>query len=89
MFDDFDIDFNQYKYLIESRLSGALVEPFSAIVLTVNGTDYTYEAVDDLTGVTDPSDEGFYEKQGTIYRPTRDTSVVTGKTYYEKTEASD
>lgn len=33
MFDDFDIDFNQYKYLIETRISGALVKPFSAITL--------------------------------------------------------
>ena len=32
-FDDFDIDFNKYKYLMETRLSGALVEPFSAIAL--------------------------------------------------------
>lgn len=33
-FSDFDIDFNRYKYLIETRLSGALVVPKSAIVLT-------------------------------------------------------
>ena len=32
-FEDFDIDYNQYKYLMETRLSGALVDPFSAIVL--------------------------------------------------------
>lgn len=32
MFDDFDIDFNQYKYLIETRCSGALTMPQSAIV---------------------------------------------------------
>lgn len=31
MFDDFDIDYNQMKYLIETRCSGALVKPFSAI----------------------------------------------------------
>ena len=31
MFDDFDIDFNQYKYLIETRCSGALTLPHSAI----------------------------------------------------------
>lgn len=30
-FDDFDIDFNQYKYLIETRLSGSLTMPKSAI----------------------------------------------------------
>jgi HK97 family phage prohead protease len=33
MFDDFDIDYNQQKYLIETRCSGALVKPFSAIVV--------------------------------------------------------
>lgn len=32
-FDDFDIDFNQYKYLIETRCSGALTKPKSAIVI--------------------------------------------------------
>ena len=30
-FDDFDIDYNQYKYLYETRMSGALIKPFSAI----------------------------------------------------------
>ena len=34
-FDDFDIDFNQYKYLIETRLSGALATPKSAIAITI------------------------------------------------------
>lgn len=33
MFDDFDIDFNQMKYLMETRMSGALTLPYSAIVL--------------------------------------------------------
>lgn len=33
MFDDFDIDYNQQKYLIETRISGALVRPKSALVL--------------------------------------------------------
>ena len=33
MFDDFDIDYNQMKYLIETRCSGALTKPFSAILL--------------------------------------------------------
>lgn len=32
-FEDFDIDFNQYKYLMETRLSGALTEVYSAIAL--------------------------------------------------------
>lgn len=33
MFDDFDIDYNQYKYLLETRCSGALVRPKSALVI--------------------------------------------------------
>lgn len=33
MFDDFDIDYNQYKYLIETRISGALTKPKSAIIV--------------------------------------------------------
>lgn len=33
MFDDFDIDYNQQKYLIETRCSGALVKPFSAVAI--------------------------------------------------------
>jgi len=33
MFDDFDIDYNQFKYLIETRVSGALTKPKSAIVI--------------------------------------------------------
>ena len=33
MFDDFDIDYNAQKYLIETRCSGALIRPFSAIVI--------------------------------------------------------
>lgn len=32
-FDDFDIDFNQYKYLMESRCSGTLTHPKSAIII--------------------------------------------------------
>lgn len=33
MFDDFDIDYNQYKYLMETRVSGALTKPKSAVVV--------------------------------------------------------
>lgn len=36
MFDDFDIDYNQQKYLIETRCSGALVKPYSAIAIELN-----------------------------------------------------
>ena len=33
MFEDFDIDFNQEKYLIETRISGMLTKPYSALVI--------------------------------------------------------
>lgn len=33
MFDDFDIDYNQYKYLLETRISGALTKIKSAVVV--------------------------------------------------------
>ena len=33
LFDDFDIDYNTYKYLIETRASGALTVPKSAIII--------------------------------------------------------
>ncbi len=38
MFDDFDIDYNQYKYLIETRISGALIRPKSAMVVRKTGS---------------------------------------------------
>lgn len=38
-FEDFDIDFNQYKYLLETRLSGAPIRPYSAIALEEDVTD--------------------------------------------------
>jgi len=48
-FDDFDIDFNQYKYLIETRLSGSLTMPKSAIHL---GTTKGESADDEKGGMT-------------------------------------
>ena len=41
-FEDFDLDFNTYKYLMETRLSGALINPYSAIALE--------EAVEEVAG---------------------------------------
>lgn len=47
LFDDFDIDFNQYKYLIETYLSGALVLPYSAQVFkSVESTDFVIEPIE-------------------------------------------
>jgi hypothetical protein len=87
MFDDFDIDYNQQKYLIETRCSGALVKPFSAIALWTSDTSSvgpTYTAVTAEDG-DNPSENAWYEKSilGN-YSLTSDTEVKEGKTYYEK-----
>jgi HK97 family phage prohead protease len=36
LFDDFDLDFNKYEYLIETRISGALTKPYSALTILRN-----------------------------------------------------
>lgn len=60
MFDDFDIDYNQHKYLIETRVSGALVKVKSALVIRkVAGSDVLTEPdvpTFDGTSVTIPTD---------------------------------
>lgn len=86
LFDDFDIDYNHQKYLIETRCSGALIKPFSAIVLekvASGSTTTTYSAVTPEAG-DDPAAEGWYEKASKGYMKTEDTTVRANKTYYEK-----
>lgn len=57
-FEDFDIDYNQYKYLIETRCSGALVKPFSAITLIKSGTDSSTTVLPNrVTGATGATGE--------------------------------
>lgn len=86
MFDDFDIDYNQQKYLIETRCSGALIKPFSAIVLekvAAGSKTASYSSVSPDEG-DNPSAEGWYEKASTGYMKTEDTYVRDNKTYYER-----
>ena len=85
-FDDFDIDFNQYKYLIETRLSGMLRKPFSALIMKI-GTQTKgephYDEVEPV-GSENPKSEGWYEKEGDLFRKSMDTSVNNAKTYYAR-----
>lgn len=86
MFDDFDIDFNQYKYLIETRLSGMLTKPYSAMILETGTTGPTYTEAEPK-GTENPKALGWFEKEGTVYRKSADTTVVevsegVNKTYY-------
>ena len=50
MFDDFDIDYNQQKYLIETRISGALIKPYSAIVLSILPAEEEEEEEEETPG---------------------------------------
>lgn len=47
MFDDFDIDYNQYKYLLETRCSGTLVKPYSAVAIEFKTAAASPEPGDD------------------------------------------
>lgn len=68
MFDDFDIDYNQYKYLMETRISGALTKPKSAVIVKrVSGTTVT------------PTAPSFDEETNTITIPT-----VAGVSYFNQ-----
>lgn len=52
MFDDFDIDYNQKKYLIETRASGALTKPFSAIAVEIGTENKRSNSKDALKNFT-------------------------------------
>lgn len=41
LLEDFDIDYNQQKYLIETRISGALIKPFSALTIVLDKASST------------------------------------------------
>lgn len=85
-FDDFDIEFNKNQYLIETRLSGMLRRPFSAMILRVATAQYAGPHYDEVTpvGSENPKSQGWYEHEGDIYRKSADTTVKNGKTYYAR-----
>lgn len=88
-FDDFDIDFNQEKYLLETRMSGALTRLKSAIIIKrVTGTPVTPEAPTFNTStntITVPSQTGVvYSIDNT---PISGTEVITDDVLVEATPA--
>lgn len=78
MFDDFDIDYNQQKYLLETRMSGALVRPKSALVIKKTAAanvlvDPLEPAFNSTTGVvTIPT------KTGVVYKDSNGTTLTAG-----------
>lgn len=80
LFDDFDIDYNQYKYLIETRMSGALVKPKAAIAVfratggetLVDPVAPTYDPATHTVTVTDTT--------GVVYKNEATGSTLTAAT---------
>ena len=89
LFDDFDIDYNQYKYLMETRISGALTKYKAALaIIRANGTEVTptVPTFDTTTGVlTVPSVTGvIYKNDETDATLTAgaQTAIASGDTFY-------
>ncbi|MBR3320702.1 MAG: phage major capsid protein, partial [Exiguobacterium sp.] len=85
LFDNFDLDYNKYQYLIETRCSGALTMPKSAIAIEIQTTtDASADPV--YTLVTSPATadiaEYFEQDEYGRYFATEDEAVVAGKRYY-------
>ena len=69
MFDDFDIDYNQQKYLIETRCSGALTKPFSAMIIE---TEHTTPAFLDIEPSLKP--KPWAKRGGSVYPQPAETT---------------
>ena len=85
MFDDFDIDYNQFKYLLETRVSGALTKHKTALVFSRGAGTLVTPAVPTFvpaTGVvTIPSTTGVvYTQDGTVRTAGAQTAVAAGVT---------
>lgn len=94
MFDDFDIDYNQYKYLIESRLSGCLTKHKSALVISrAVGTLVAPDAPTFVEGtgvVTIPSKTGVsYFMDGLPVSSGAQTAIAAGESVEVTAEADE
>lgn len=69
MFEDFDIDYNQQKYLLETRLSGALIKPKSALVIKKTAAANSLVA---------PQKPAFNSTSGVVTIPTQTGVVYKG-----------
>lgn len=89
MFDDFDIDYNKMVYLVETRMSGALTMPKSAIAIeiqTTHDSDPDPVYVEVANPVTADIADYFEKDEYGRYIQTVDTVVKSNKTYYELSE---
>jgi hypothetical protein len=87
LFDFFDIDYNQQKYLLETRISGALVKPKSAVTFVVNAEEVLTPQAPTFvnsTGVlTIPAQTGVIYKNketGVTFNSGAQTAISVGQT---------
>jgi hypothetical protein len=76
-FDDFDIDYNQYKYLIEARASGALTKIRSALVIKQAAAGATHATPAEPTFDSDASTINITDTTGVTYRRGDTNAAVT------------
>ncbi len=89
-FDDFDIDYNQYKYLIEARSSGALTKIRSALVLVQAAVGAVRVAPAEPTFNPATSEITITNTTGVTYRRSDTNAAVTnGGSPYVVTEGED
>lgn len=80
MFDDFDIDYNQQKYLLETRISGALTKAKSAVVIKrTSGTTVTpavpaFDAEDNTITITAQTGVKYFD----VTNPLADVELTAG-----------
>ncbi|MET0787437.1 MAG: caudovirus prohead protease [Paenisporosarcina sp.] len=77
MFDDFDIDYNQYKYLIETRMCGALTKLKSAIVVRKTGASSVSVTPNSPTFVASTGVVTIPSQTGVVYKDASDDSTLT------------
>lgn len=77
-FDDFDIDYNQYKYLMEARMSGALTKIKSAQVIRKTAAANVLVAPDKPTFVVSTGVVTIPSKTGVIYKDGTGTTLLAG-----------
>lgn len=68
LFDDFDIDYNQYKYLIETRMSGALVKYKSAMVVKKTAASNTLVIPNEPTWDENAGTVTIVNQTGVVYK---------------------
>ena len=88
LFDDFDLNFNKYEYLIETRMCGALTMPYSAIVVEFVGQAVDTYELKSMVGVTNPASAGLYYFDGYSYQSVEETAPDMAKRYYRKIAAA-